>query len=394
MDKKAIAEIRKLMTPGHCVIDRIRGIYVDDNREILMEMKETFLPMQEENVEKYCEIFKKTLSGRLGKNLFNLEFPLEEEKEGGRQHFLYRLQQSGLRDEDLVSEFFEKVIDTYEAPGKYLVLLVHGMYDIPARTSDGADLEDGSDYVYSFLLCSFCPVTERRDGLCYDTETGMFIDKRGEWIVQKPDQGFLFPAYNDRMPDLHSVLYYARKENERHSELTDSLLGASLPMKQSDQADLFHSLVEETLGRDCDFGNVVSVQEAVSQMIEAHKDDPEPLQLEKADVRRVLSENGASREVMENFDETFEQAVGEGGTLMAESLVPSGNMVVKSPSIRISIKSDMKEMLQTRILDGREYLIIPVQDQIEVNGIRILPRKQDPSPLQSAEPSEEQGLPF
>ena len=79
---------------------------------------------------------------------------------------------------------------------------------------------------------------------------------------------------------------------------------------------------------------------------------------------------------------------------MAESLVPSGNMVVKSPSIRISIKSDMKEMLQTRILDGREYLIIPVQDQIEVNGIRILPRKQDPSPLQSAEPSEEQGLPF
>ena len=394
MDKKAIAEIRKLMTPGHCVIDRIRGIYVDDNREILMEMKETFLAMQEENVEKYCEIFKKTLSGRLGKNLFNLEFPLEEEKEGGRQHFLYRLQQSGLRDEDLVSEFFEKVIDTYEAPGKYLVLLVHGMYDIPARTSDGADLEDGSDYVYSFLLCSFCPVTERRDGLCYDTETGMFIDKRGEWIVQKPDQGFLFPAYNDRMPDLHSVLYYARKENERHSELTDSLLGASLPMKQSDQADLFHSLVEETLGRDCDFGNVVSVQEAVSQMIEAHKDDPEPLQLEKADVRRVLSENGASREVMENFDETFEQAVGEGGTLMAESLVPSGNMVVKSPSIRISIKSDMKEMLQTRILDGREYLIIPVQDQIEVNGIRILPRKQDPSPLQSAEPSEEQGLPF
>jgi hypothetical protein len=376
MDKKAIAEIRKLMTPGHCVIDRIRGIYVDDNREILMEMKETFLAMQEENAEKYCDIFKKTLSGKLGRNLFNLEFPLEEEKEGGRQEFLYRLQQSELKDEDLVSEFFEKVVETYEAPGKYLVLLVHGMYDIPARTSDGNDLEDGSDYVYSFLLCSFCPVTERRDGLCYDSDSGMFIDKRGEWMVQKPDQGFLFPAYNDRMPDLHSALYYARKEEERHSELTDGLLGASLPMKQSDQASLFSSLVEETLGRDCDYDNVVSVQEAVSQMIEEHKDDPEPLQLEKADLRRVLSENGASQEVMETFDETFDEAVGEGGTLMAESLVPSGNLVVKSPSVRISIKSDMKDMLQTRVLDGREYLVIPIQDEIEVNGIRILPKKQ------------------
>ena len=79
---------------------------------------------------------------------------------------------------------------------------------------------------------------------------------------------------------------------------------------------------------------------------------------------------------METFDESFDEAVGEGGTLMAESLVPSGNMVVKSPSVRISIKSDMKDMVKTRVLDGREYLVIPIQDEIEVNGIRILPRKQ------------------
>ncbi|MBQ1922958.1 MAG: DUF4317 family protein, partial [Lachnospiraceae bacterium] len=44
--------------------------------------------------------------------------------------------------------------------------------------------------------------------------------------------------------------------------------------------------------------------------------------------------------------------------------------------VRISIKSDMKDMLKTRVLDGREYLVIPIQDEIEVNGIRILPRKQ------------------
>ena len=36
----------------------------------------------------------------------------------------------------------------------------------------------------------------------------------------------------------------------------------------------------------------------------------------------------------------------------------------------------MKDMLKTRVLDGREYLVIPIQDEIEVNGIRILPRKQ------------------
>ena len=50
MDKKAIAEIRKLLTVNNCRIDRIRGCYVNDNGDILMEMKETFLAMQEENV--------------------------------------------------------------------------------------------------------------------------------------------------------------------------------------------------------------------------------------------------------------------------------------------------------------------------------------------------------
>ena len=73
MDKKAIAEIRKLMTMNNCRIDRIRGCYVDENREIVTELKETFLALEESTVEKYCEIFRQTLGGKLGKNLFNLD---------------------------------------------------------------------------------------------------------------------------------------------------------------------------------------------------------------------------------------------------------------------------------------------------------------------------------
>ena len=149
MDKKAIAEIRKLLTVNNCRIDRIRGCYVNDNGDILMEMKETFLAMQEENVEKYLELLRKTLTGKPGRSLFNMEFPTEEEMEGGRQEFLYRLQQSQLQDEDLVRTFFDRVVQTYQAPGKYLIILVHGLYDIPARTSDNQELEDASDFVYS-----------------------------------------------------------------------------------------------------------------------------------------------------------------------------------------------------------------------------------------------------
>ena len=85
LDKKAIAEIRKLMTMNNCRIDKIRGCYVDENREIVTELKETFLALEESTVEKYCEIFRKTLGGKIGRNLFNLEFPLAEEEAGGKQ---------------------------------------------------------------------------------------------------------------------------------------------------------------------------------------------------------------------------------------------------------------------------------------------------------------------
>ncbi len=332
MDKKAIAEIRKLLTVNNCRIDRIRGCYVNDNGDILMEMKETFLAMQEENVEKYLELLRKTLTGKPGRSLFNMEFPTEEEMEGGRQEFLYRLQQSQLQD---------------------------------------------SDFVYSFLLCSICPVTELKEGLCYDPDAGMFVDKRGDWAVQKPDLGFLFPAYNDRMPDIHSLLYYTRKEEERHPEFTDEILGAALPMPESDQKNVFRSIVEQTLGRDCDFENVKGVTESINRLIEESKDDPEPVRIEKADMRRILTDNGASREIMDDFDEAFDEAVGPGKALTAENVRTSSTLEVKSPSMKISVKGDMTDMIRTRVIDGMEYLIIPVVDEIEVNGIRILRSRRE-----------------
>ena len=137
MDKKAIAEIRRLMTLKNCRIDKIRGCYVNENREIVTELRETFLALEEETVEKYCEIFRQTLGGKPGRNLFNLEFPLEEEAPGGKQDMLYRLQQSELEDTTLLRAFYDQVIETTQFPDKYLILLAHGVYDIPGRTSDG-----------------------------------------------------------------------------------------------------------------------------------------------------------------------------------------------------------------------------------------------------------------
>ena len=79
MNKKEISELKKQFTPDNCTISRICGCYVDSEKEKRLEMRESFLSLSDEEMFKYFEIFKKTLSGTIGKNLLNLEFP------GGRR---------------------------------------------------------------------------------------------------------------------------------------------------------------------------------------------------------------------------------------------------------------------------------------------------------------------
>ena len=377
MDKKAIAEIRKLMTLKNCRIDKIRGCYVDENREIVTEIRDTFLALEESTVEKYCEIFRQTLSGKPGKNLFNLKFPLAEEEAGGRQDLLYRLQKSGLDDSTLLRAFVDRVIETAQFPDKYLILLAHGLYDIPGRTSDGIDMEDASDYVYDFILCSICPVILLKEGLCYDPDKMCFLDRRSDWAVQRPDAGFLFPAFNDRGSDIHQLLYFVRRPDELHPELSDDLLGCPMPLPEEDQRGVFKKVVEATLGRDCDFENVKNIHEAIGQLVEQEKDSGEPPQIEKVQLRRILYENGAPEESLDLFDAAFDDAVGEGGSLMAENAAETKKLEIKTPSLRITVKAEMADMIKTRFIDGIEYLTIPVADDIEVNGIRILQSRKE-----------------
>lgn len=226
MNKKEILEIRKQFTPANCAITRICGCYVDHEKTKKMESKEAFLSLPEEEAFKYFDIFKKTLSGTVGKNILNLEFPLNEEVQGGTQEFLLKLRNSRLEDDMLLEEFYDKVIATYEYAENYYIILIHAMYDIPGKSSDGMEMFDASDEVYEYLLMSICPVSLSKAGLSYNAEDNRIQDRIRDWIVDVPSKGFLFPAFNDRGTDLHSVLYYTKKSEDLQPELISQLLGA------------------------------------------------------------------------------------------------------------------------------------------------------------------------
>ena len=371
MNKKEISEIKKQFSPANCSITRICGCYVDGDKNKKTELKEAFLSLSEEEMFKYFEIFKKTLSGTLGKNLLNMEFPTNQEADGGTQEFLMRLRASRLTDDELIQQFYDRIIENYDYPENYYIILVHAVYDIPGKSSDGLDMFDASDEIYEHLLCSICPVKLSKAGLCYNAETNLIEDRIRDWIVEMPESGFLFPVFNDRSTDIHGLLYYSKNAEALHDLFIDQVLGCTAPMSASGQRDSFNMLVEETLGDDCDYNTVISIHEKLNELIEAQKDEPEPVVLTKPEVKRLLEDCGVAEEKLDTFDQQYELVAGDAPSLMASNIANPRKFEVKTPDVVVKIDPERAELIETKVIDGRKCLVIPMEGEIEVNGICV-----------------------
>ena len=378
MNKKEVLEIRKQFTPANCAITRIAGCYVDHEKNKKMESKSAFLSLPEEEAFKYFDIFKKTLSGTMGKNMLNMEFPIDQEMPGGTQEFLMKLKASKLEDDMLLEEFYDKVIATYEYAENYYIILIHAMYDVPGRSSDNMEMFDASDEVYEYLVCSICPVSLSKAGLSYNAESNCIQDRIRDWVVDMPDKGFLFPAFNDRSTDIHGVLYYTKKSEDLQPELIEQLLGARMPMSANTQKETFQMLIEDTLGEDGDYETIRNIHDTLNDMIEEHKEEPEPLQLDKTDVRKVFEKSGVSSEKMESFDQNYEETAGEKTSLLATNITETKKFQIETPDIVIKVNPERADLIETRVIDGRQCLVIAVDNHIEVNGVnvRTLKRKK------------------
>lgn len=378
MNKKEVLEIRKQFTPANCAITRIAGCYVDHEKNKKMESKSAFLSLPEEEAFKYFDIFKKTLSGTMGKNMLNMEFPIDQEMPGGTQEFLMKLKASKLEDDMLLEEFYDKVIATYEYAENYYIILIHAMYDVPGRSSDNLEMFDASDEVYEYLVCSICPVSLSKAGLSYNAESNCIQDRIRDWVVDMPDKGFLFPAFNDRSTDIHGVLYYTKKSEDLQPELIEQLLGARMPMSANTQKETFQMLIEDTLGEDGDYETIRNIHDTLNDMIEEHKEEQEPLQLDKTDVRKVFEKSGVSSEKMECFDQNYEETAGEKTSLLAINITETKKFQIETPDIVIKVNPERADLIETRVIDGRQCLVIAVDDHIEVNGVnvRTLKRKK------------------
>ena len=374
MTRKELNEIKSQYTLEDCGILRLCGCYVDGERNKITQFNENFLNLPEEEKHKYFDIFKKTLSGTPGKNLVDMKFNVDSYADEGARTFLMNLRDSGLKDDRLLDEFYDRIINNYSYVGNYLILLINQMYDIPAVTTDNIEMEDASDEVYSYILCSICHVNLSKPGLGYDEEDNNFHDKKQNHMVDVPDVGFLFPAFNKRSADEDMTLFYTKDVSEFEDGLIDCLLDCAVPLPAKQQKETFTSLVSEALGEEADLEVVKNIHENLEQIIEEKKQEsPAPVMLDKTEMKDLLEKSGVKEEKLENFEEHFEMAAGEHGKLVASNVSSGKKFEVKTPDVVIKINSDKTDIVSTQVIDGRQCLVIQIDERLEVNGISVNP---------------------
>lgn len=373
MNEKEVAEIRRRFRPDKNSISALRGCCVNENGEIVAEFEQSLLSSPQEEVENILATLKRTLSGGLGKNLIDLEFETQQVVDSEEHRLLMALRDSGLKDEDAVHAFYEKAAASLKIGENYLILLVHDTYDVPFRGRDGEHFSEASTEVYSYILCSICPVRMSKPSLSYYMTEQKFHNRRIDWLVSKPELGFLFPAFDDRSTNIYSALYYSRSTAESHTGFVDAVLHCPLPLPAKVQKETFGSILEESLGEECSYDVVESVHGQIRAMIEEHKENKEvePLLLSRQTVKRLLSASGVADEKLDTFTAKYDEAFGKDAVLSPKNIIDDKKFEVSTPDVTIQVHSDRRDLVETRVIDGAKCIVIRAEGGVTVNGTAV-----------------------
>lgn len=435
MRKKDILELKRRLKKDHCTFTKMCGCYVNGEKHVILKFRETFLNLDEDEYFKYLEIAKKVLSGTIGNNILELNFPTNEDLINERQVSLMKLKNSQLKDDVLLDEFYDSIIDNYDYTGNFLILIFHDAYDVITKTKDNAKLDE-SEEVYEYVLCAICPVSLSAPGLRYFEEDNKIKARVRDWVVEAPTNGFVFPAFINRSSDVNSIMYYTKNAKDTHPELMENALGCYSKQTATIQKETFQSIIQDSFSADEKKAEKIfmEVQENLNNMLDEYNaiyddTDAEPISLTKDDIQNVLLESGIPEEVTAKIEKSYVESFGDELPLVENLIDPkvlkaneqikkekhlqkqveilqtkleqvkqeaavdnenpestedhddlesiTDNMVldeVPEYDVILQVKPEKIPQIKSKIIDGQKCIVIPIDEdeQTTVNGINDL----------------------
>ena len=385
MNKKDILELKKRLKKDYCTFTKMCGCYVNSEKNIILNFRETFLNLEDDEYFKYLEIAKKVLSGTIGNNILELNFPLNENLENEKQLSLIKLKKSQLKDDALLQDFYESIIDSYDYTGNFLILVFHDAYDVITKATDNSKIDE-SEEVYEYILCAICPVSLSDPGLRYFEEEKKITARIRDWVVNAPTIGFVFPAFIDRSSDVNSVMYYTKNPKDPHPELMEEALGCSSKQTANIQKETFHTIIKDYIDTDEKKAEktFMEIQENLNTMIDEHNSiyddtDDEPITLTQKEIQNLLIESGVSEEATTKIEKSYIENFGEDLPL-AENLLDSKVLKANAQRKKEEQLKKQVEALQLKLEQAEQEAVVDSESHpvTEINDDNPVSEKTQP----------------
>ena len=370
MNKKEILELRITFRPEECNISRIATCYVTSEKEKILEKSQAFLSLPEEEAFKYFDILKQALSGTVGKNLYTLKtnsiHPADESPQK-----LETLRKYHMNDEGMLTDLFDSIIGSYDSSENYLIIVVNGLYDIPGVTSDDQELEDASDEVYSYILTCICPVELDEPGLSIDCTKPAILDKERDWMVKSPVNALLYPAFTDRATDIHHALYFAKKAENSQDDFLKELIGSEMMLSDKEEHEWFLDTLNHAHEEQMPLETAKEIHTKLVEKSLEKENLPSAGMLSKKELLQVIDKE-LNADQVKDIDEDYDKTVGKENDITIKNLVNPKKMVIQTGTAKVEIDSDYADMVETKRIDGRLYLAVPLtSNDILVDGCAV-----------------------
>lgn len=199
INREDMLELTRRMTLARTSMTRIAGSYMDAGGDIDGTFNTNFLKLTSVEKGKKLTIAKEIPFSGTNENLKRYRFPEDSTKPGSIWQLLMAMKTCGLKDDVLMETFYDLIAESYQTDHDYAVLVFHDRYDIPAKASDHVRLWE-SEEVFEYIICAICPL-------------------KGDYEPEKPECGFLFPAYSDRCAKLNEIDVFQADTRTPHIEL-------------------------------------------------------------------------------------------------------------------------------------------------------------------------------
>ena len=369
MNKKEVSEIKKNLSDdsGFFTINSVLTAFIDTDKKVRVCKVRPYTEILSDELDVIRDTLKKVLSTSVGKSFIEYQIPNEQYDQDGIQPLLYNLVKEKFQDDELVENFVNRVAQNIDYTPSFAIISTHCTYTVRVKNKNN-DFNEDNTLDYNFMLTAFCQAELSDMGLVFSQDELSKKDNT-EFVVSKSaNDGFLYPTFSDRSPDVNAIMYYTKTYKKPNLSIIEDILGCEFIMSAQSEKAEFQNILKTVVGDDLNYNVITSVNDKIKEIIDFNKNDTETTTIDKSRLKNILHEVGVDNEKLLALDTVYETSMDK-NSFTASNIVDT-KTVISTPEITVNISQEGVQKIHTSNINGRRCIVIDVDDpSVEINGL-------------------------